>query len=154
LEHREPRGQPFTWPYDAPDRVLYSRVLTPDPTSSFRLALAYGEDPDWKEHGRWYCVAWFWPLLPDSPSRGCGRVDIVNTGLMLEGTSPVVGTFTHYVGVAADEVARIVIFYEDGYVQPVSVNDNVFSFYVATNKSSKLAAYDDEGHVLRVFSLR
>jgi hypothetical protein len=154
LERREPRGEPFTWPYDSPDRILYSRVLTPDPTSSFRLALAYGEDPDWQKNGRWYCVAWFWPLLPDSPSRGCARVDIVSTGLMLEGTSPIVGSFTHYVGIAADEVARIAIFYEGGSVQRVPVNDNVFSFYVATNRSSKLVAYSDAGQVIRLFVLR
>jgi hypothetical protein len=154
LEHREPRGQPFTWPYDSPDRILYSRVLTPDPTSSFRLALAYGEDPDWQKNGRWYCVAWFWPLLPDSPNRGCGRVDLVRNGLMLSGTSTIVGSFTHYVGAAADEVARIAIFYEDGSVQRVPVNDNVVSFYVATNQSSKFVAYDDAGHVVQLFVLR
>jgi hypothetical protein len=154
LKRREPRGEPFSWPYDSPDRVLYSRVLTPDPTSSFRLALAYGEDPDWQKNGRWYCVAWFWPLMPDSPNRGCGRVDAVSAGLMLEGTSPIVGNFTHYVGVAADEVRRVAIFYEDGSVQRVPVNDNVFSFYVATNQSSKLVAYDDAGQVVSLFVLR
>jgi hypothetical protein len=154
LEHHEPRGEPFNWPYDFPNRVLYSRVLTPDATSSFRVALAYGEDPDWQENGRWYCLAWFWPLMPDSWSRGCGRVDLVHNGLMLEGTSPVVGAFTHYVGIAADKVARISIFYEDGSVQRVPVNDNVFSFYLATNQSSKLVAYDDAGRVVRLFMLR
>ena len=155
LERREPRGEPFTWTYDFPDRILYSRVLTPDPTSSFRLALAYGEDPDWQKNGRWYCTAWFWPLMPDSWSRGCGRANLVSTGLTLEGTSPsIVGSFIHYVGVAADGVARIAIFYEDGSVQRVPVNDNVFSFYVATNQSSKFVAYDAAGQVVRVFVLR
>lgn len=155
LERGEPRGEPFTWPYDFPDRILYSRVLTPDPTSSFRLALAYGEDPDWQKNGRWYCTAWFWPLMPDSWSRGCGRANLVSTGLTLEGTSPsIVGSFIHYVGVAADGVARIAIVYEDGSVERVPVNDNVFSFYVAINQSSKFVAYDASGQVVRVFVLR
>jgi hypothetical protein len=153
LERREPRGEPFAWPYDSPDRILYSRVLTPDATSSFRLALAYGEDRDWQKNGRWYCLAWFWPLMPDSSGRGCGRVDLIRAGLMLEGTSHIVGDFTHYVGIAADEVAGIAIFYEDGSVQRVPVNDNVFSFYLATNQGSKLIAYDDAGQVVRVFVL-
>jgi hypothetical protein len=72
---------------------------------------------------------------------------------MLEGTSHIVGDFTHYVGIAADEVAGIAIFYEDGSVQRVPVNDNVFSFYLATNQGSKLIAYDDAGQVVRVFML-
>jgi hypothetical protein len=154
LDRRESRGQPYEWPYDSPRRILYSRVLTPDATSSFRLALAYGEDPDWQENGRWYCLAWFWPLVPDSWSRGCTRVDEVRTGLTLEGTSPIVGGFGHYVGVAADEVERIAIFFADGSVQRVPVTDNVFSFYVATNQSSKLVAYDDAERVVRVLLLR
>jgi hypothetical protein len=154
LERRELRGEQFVWPYDSPDRILYSRVLTPDPTSSFRLALAYGEDRDWQKNGRWYCLAWFSPLLPDSSSRGCGRVDLIRAGLMLEGTSHIIGDFTHYVGIAADGVARIAVFYKDGSVQRVSVNDNVFSFYLATNQSSKLVAYDDAGRVVRMFVLR
>ena len=73
---------------------------------------------------------------------------------MVEGTSPIVGSFTHYVGISADEVARIAIFYEDSSVQRVPVNDNVFSFYVGTNQSSKLVAYDDAGKVVSLFVLR
>jgi hypothetical protein len=32
LQRGEPRGEPFAWPYPFPDRVLYSRMLAPDPT--------------------------------------------------------------------------------------------------------------------------
>jgi hypothetical protein len=154
LERGVPRGEPFTWSYGFPDRVLSSRVVAPDASSSFRLAVAYGEDPDWQKNGRWYCVAWFWPLLPDSPSRACGRAGLVGNGLMLQGTSPVPSSFTHYVGLTADEVARIAIFYEDGSVQRVPVTDNAVSFHVARNRSSKLVAYDDVGRVVQLFVIR
>jgi hypothetical protein len=154
LERGEPRGEPFAWPYPFPDRVLYSRLLAPDPTSSFRLAVAYGEDPDWQENGRWFCTAWLWPLVPDSRSnRGCGRANLIDSGLTYLGTSPLAGGFPHYVGLASDAVARIEIFYEDGSTQNVPLIDNVFSFYVAADLHSKLVAYDREGQVVTIHLL-
>jgi len=154
LERGEPRGEPFEWPYDFPRRVLYSRMLQPDSSSSFRFALAHGEDPDWRENGRWYCTAWFWPLVPGSrSSRGCGRDYLVSAGLTMQGVSPVAGGFPHYVGLASDDVGRIEIFYEDGSTQPVALTDNVFSFYVAADLHSKIAAYDHQGRVVSVHVL-
>jgi hypothetical protein len=154
LERREPRGEPFAWPYDFPDRILHARVVKPDPTSSFRVAVAYGEDPDWRENGRWFCLVWFWPLIPDSrSSAACTRTD-VGAGVMYHGRWPSAGQFPHYVGIAADEVARMEIFYEDGWKQSVPLQDNVFSFYVAGNQSSKLVAYDSAGRVVRIDRLR
>jgi hypothetical protein len=154
LERAEPRGEPFDWPYDFPDRVLYSRMLTPDPSSSFRIALAYGEDPDWRENGRWYCLAWLWPLVPGSlSSRGCGRDNLIDSGLTLEGVSLVAGGFPHYIGLASDDVGRIEIFYEDGSTQRVPLSENVFSFYLAADLHSKIVAYDREGRVVSIHLL-
>ena len=154
LERGEARGKPFDWPYNFPDRVLYSRVLAPDPASSFRLGVAYGEDPDWRANGRWYCLAWFWPLEPESTNRGCGRDYLVRTGLSYQGTWSGAGGFPHYVGIAADQVARIDVFYEDGSTQRVPLTDNVFSVYVVGNQHSKLVAYDGAGRVVRIDVLR
>jgi len=154
LERGEPRGEPFAWPYPFPDRVLYSRVLAPDPSSSFRLAVAYGEDPDWQENGRWFCTAWLWPTVPGSKSsRGCGRANLIDFGLHYLGTSPRAGGFPHYVGLAADAVGRIEIFYEDGSTQDVPLNDNAFSFYVNADLHSKIVVYDHEGRVVSVHLL-
>lgn len=154
LERGEPRGEPFEWPYDFPDRVLYSRMLAPDPSSSFRLGVAYGEDPDWRENGRWHCLAWFWPLVPGSLStRGCGRDNLIAAGLTYHGVSPVAGGFPHYVGLASDDVGRIEIFYEDGSAQQVPLRNNVFSFYVAADLHSKIVAYDHEGRVVSIHVL-
>jgi hypothetical protein len=154
LERGEPRGEPFAWPYPFPDRVLYSRMLSPDPTSSFRLAVAYGEDPDWQENGRWFCTAWLWPTVPSSKNdRGCSRGDLTGVGMSLLGTSPLAGGFPHYVGLASDAIGRIEIFYEDGSTQDVPLNDNAFSFYVAADLHSKIVAYDREGRVVSIHLL-
>jgi hypothetical protein len=154
LERGEPRGEPFRWPYGEPKRIIHSRMLTPDPESSFRLAIAYGEDDDWRANGRWYCLAWLWPLIPDSWSRGCARADTIDSGLMMEGAWPSAGQeFPHWVGLASDQVARIEIFYRDGSIQPVRLNNNVFSFYVAADQESKLVAYDQQGRVVRIMML-
>jgi hypothetical protein len=154
LERAEPRGEPFDWPYDVPDRVLHSRLLAPDPTSSFRIALAYGEDPDWRENGRWYCVAWLWPLVPGSlSSRGCGRDNLVDSGLTWQSVSPIAGGFPHNVGLASDDIGRIEIYYEDGSIQPVPLNNNVFSFYVVADIHSKIVAYDHAGRVVSIHLL-
>ena len=129
-------------------------MLAPDPSSSFRIALAYGEDPDWRRNGRWYCTAWLWPTVPGSlSSRGCGRDNLIDSGLTLQGVSPVVGGFPHYVGLASDDVGRIEIFYEDGSTQRVPLQDNVFSFYVAADLHSKIVAYDQQGRIVNVHLL-
>jgi hypothetical protein len=154
LRREEPRGEPFAWPFEFPTTVLYSRVVRPDPTSSFRVGIALGEDADWRENGRWYCLAWFWPLVPDSKTgRGCERVDNLKTGLTLQGTSSGFGEFPHWVGIASDDVTRLRIFYESGETKVVPIVDNVFSFYVDGVQGSKLVAYDAEGHTVRVIRL-
>ena len=154
LQRKEPRGDPFQWPFESPTTVLYSRVVRPDPTSSFRVGIALGEDADWRENGRWYCLAWFWPLVPDSKTgRGCGRVDNLKTGLTLQGTSSGFGEFPHWVGIASDDVARLRIFYESGDTKDVPIVDNLFSFYVDGVQGSKLVAYDAEGRTVRVVRL-
>jgi hypothetical protein len=154
LEHGEPRGEPFAWPYEFPDHVLYSRMLAPDPTSSFRLAVAYGQDPDWQENGRWFCTAWLWPLVPGSRNdRGCGRSSLIDSGLTYLGTSPLAGGFPHYVGLASDAIGRIELFYEDGSTQEVPLRDNAFSFYVAADLHSKLVVYDRDGSVVAIHLL-
>jgi hypothetical protein len=154
LERAESRGEPFSWPYEFPDRVLFSRTLAPDPSSSFRLAVAYGQDPDWRENGRWFCTAWLWPTVPGSKNdRGCARADAIRSGLTYLGTSPNAGGFPHYVGLASDAVGRIEIFYEDGSTQAIPLSDNAFSFYVAADQHSKLVAYDREGQVVMIHLL-
>ena len=155
LERGEPRGEPFSWPYRTPTHVLYSRVVRPDPTSSFRLGVAFGEDADWRENGRWYCLAWFWPLLPESKTGwGCGRADMLSTGLTLEGTwTSSYGEFPQFVGIASDQVARLKLFYKDGSTKEVPIVDNLFSFYVDGAQASKLVAYDSVGRVVRIMRL-
>jgi hypothetical protein len=154
LELGEPRGQSFQWPYAFPDRVLYSRLLAPDPSSSFRIALAYGEDPDWRENGRWLCIAWLWPTVPGSlSSRACSRYGLIDSAMTLRGVSPIAGGFPHYVGLVSDDVARVTIFYEDGLIQQVPVSDNAFSFHVAAELHSKIVAYDHEGRVVSIHLL-
>ena len=151
LDRGEARGQPFAWPSEYPQRILHSRMLAPDPTSSFRLGLASAEGTNWQTEGRWYCLAWLWPLAPASFSSMCTRADAVAAGLSISGAWPTAGQqFPLWVGMAADEVARIELFYRDGTTQPVPVSDNVFAFYTPRLEPVKLVAYDHEGRVVKI----
>ena len=151
LENGENRGEPFQWPEDYPQRILHVRMLTPDPSSSFRLALADAKGTNWQTNGKWLCLASLWPLVPGSFSSMCIRAESIDGGLNISGAWPSAAQqFPLWIGMASDDIARMKLFYRDGSTAPVALQDNVFTFYTRRGETVKLVAYDHEDRVVKV----
>ena len=151
LERGEARGEPFTFSDHGPQQVVHSRLLQPDPASSFRIGIAFAQGTNWQTNGGWYCISWLWPLIRDSGSNMCTRVESVDNGLMYAGAwmnSAV--QFPLWVGLASDDVARMELIHRDGTIVPVSLVDNVFSFQTTRGEAIKLVAYDSENRVVKI----
>jgi hypothetical protein len=151
LDRGEPRGEPFKFPGHGPMRIVEARLLEPDPATSFRVGVARSEGTDWRTAGRWYCLAWFWPLIRGSSMSMCSRDDPIETGLFYSASlmSSAV-QFPLWVGLAADEVAGLELYHRDGSVDAVSLVDNVFSFHTLRGEATKLVAYDKNDRVVRI----
>jgi hypothetical protein len=160
LVRGENRGDPFTWQDEsAPfaQRILFARAVTPDPNSSFRVALGYGEGSDGHTVRRWYCLTWLAPLIPGPNPRGClaWADDVDTSGWMITGGGKTLAEqFPHWIGIATDEIARLEVFHADGTSEAVPYNDNVFSFYTRRDEPSKLVGYDEAGRVVKIEVLR
>jgi hypothetical protein len=151
LERGEARGEPFQFPDHGPQRIVESRLLQPDPASSFRIGIAFAKGTNWQTNGGWYCLSWQWPLIRNSLSSMCARADSVETGLMYGGAwMSSALQFPLWVGLASDDVTRIELIHRDGSRVPVSLADNVFSFQTRRGEALKLVAYDSENRVVRV----
>jgi hypothetical protein len=151
LQRGEARGEPFTFPDQGPQRVIESRLLQPDPASSFRIGIAFAEGTAWQTKGGWYCLSWLWPLIPGSSSSMCTRAETIDSGLMYAGAwfnSAL--QFPLWVGLAPDDVARIELIHRDGTTVPVSLVDNVFSFQTTRGEAIKLVAYDSENRAVKI----
>lgn len=70
---RASRGEPYAWTGDPSLAVTTSRVLQPDPESSFKMAVAYGTSADGYER---YCFVWLWPLVKGTGSYGCALAGV------------------------------------------------------------------------------
>jgi hypothetical protein len=151
LERGEARGEPFTFPDHGPQRIVESRLLQPDPASSFRIGIGFARGTNWQTNGGWYCFTWLWPLIRDSSSSLCTRAESVDSGLVYAGAWMSSGLqFPLWVGLASDDVARIELVHGDGSKVPVPLADNVFSFQTRRGEAIKLVAYDSEDRVVRV----
>jgi hypothetical protein len=62
--------------------------------------------------------------------------------------------FPLWVGLAADEVARLELYRRDGSFDEVPLADNVFSFHTARGEAAKLVAYDKHDRVIRIEVVR
>jgi hypothetical protein len=150
LEREEPRGAPFDWPGDQP-AVAFARLLRPDPRSSFRVGVGYAKAVD-PENGDWLCLSWLWPLAERPLGYGCTRDAF--SDVTLQSTWPSGGEqFPLYVGLAADGVARITLFFANGRSEDVPVTDNVFTATIPQSMATKLVAYDADGRVVGVHVL-
>jgi hypothetical protein len=149
LERGESRGEPFEWP-SQPDVMVTSRVLQPNPAISFRLGVGFKEgDAD----GDWYCLAHLWPLVKGPLSHGCARADWVRGGIGFMGAWPNESQFALYVGLVADEVATLELYYESGDRRSIPLVDNAFAFQVRSFEPVKLVARDHDGRAVKILVL-
>lgn len=151
LERAEPRGEPFDWPKERSWQILYARTIQPDPTSPFRLAVAYAEGSGQTTVGKFYCFKWLWPLIANPGSTSCIRSDAIASGVAYTAELPNSGEqFPLWVGVAADEIERLELYYSEDVHRNIRIVDNVFAFQTRRGEPVKLVAYDHSGRVVKV----
>jgi hypothetical protein len=152
LEQGEARGEPYDWPGSSLAELVNSRVFQPDPTSSFRLGVAYGFGSDGAERVSWYCFAWLWPLVKGTTAWGCGRAGMPEGDITLE-SAGWSDQFSLYAGLAADGVASLELFFPNGSSEDVPIVSNVYAVQIPTFVYTKLVAYDAEHRVVGIHVL-
>jgi hypothetical protein len=149
LDHGEPRGQPYAWTGDPSLALTTSRVVQPDPESSFRMAVAYGTSADGYER---YCFVWLWPLVKGTGSYGCMLASVTGA-LPIFGAGVGADQFPLMSGLAADEVASLELFFPNGAHEDVPLTDNVYAFQAPRAVPTKLVAYDAQHRVVGIYML-
>jgi hypothetical protein len=150
LERGDARGEAFDWPRPTSHAMLTSRVLRPNPAMSFRLGVGFARGD---EHGDWYCLAHLWPLVKGPMSTMCARADWVRGGIGLAGAWPNETQFPLHVGLVADDVATLEVYYESGGRSSIPIVDNAFAFQAPFFEHVKLVARDAEGLVVKILVL-
>ena len=146
LDHGNPRGDPYAWTGGAMRTLKTSRVVQPDPTSSFRMAVASGTSTDGYER---YCFVWLWPLVKGTGSYGCLLAGVT----VIWGTGEGADQFPLMTGLAADEVASLELFFPNGAHENVPVTDNVYAFQAPRAVPTKLVVYDAQHRVVGIYML-
>ena len=149
LEQGEPRGEPYAWTGDPSLTLTTSRVVQPDPQSSFKMAVAYGTSADGHER---YCFVWLWPLVKGTGSYGCMLASVTGA-LPIFGAGVGADQFPLMSGLAADEVASLELFFPNGAHEDVPLTDNVYAFQAPLAVPTKLVAYDAQHRVVGIYML-
>jgi hypothetical protein len=150
LDRGELRGEPFTWPAETARSMVTSRLLRPNPGISFRLGVGFKPGD---ANGDWYCLAHLWPLVKGPVSHGCSRADWVRGGIGLMGAWPNESQFPLYVGLVADDVATLELYYASGGRRSIPLVDNAFAFQAPFFENVKLVARDRDGLVVKILVL-
>lgn len=149
LEQGEPRGEPYAWTGDPSLALMTSRVVQPDPQSSFKMAVAYGTSADGHER---YCFVWLWPLVKGTGSYGCMMASVTGA-LPIFGAGVGADQFPLMSGLAADEVVSLELFFPNGAREDVPLTDNVYAFQAPIAVPTKLVAYDAQHRVVGIYML-
>jgi hypothetical protein len=156
FELREERGEPVGDLLDklAPfGRPEFARLLTPDPSSSKRIALAElpGGLPGQPSRGPSLCA---YLITRGGTSGGCSPVgnafprDPFSFGWSAMGGGDQFATFS---GIASDDVARLEAFTATGNTISVPLADNTYLVEISLARLPvKLVAYDQEGRVIGI----
>lgn len=78
---------------------------------------------------------------------------LVRGGIGLSGAWPNETQFPLYVGLVADEVATLELYYESGGRRSIPIVENAFAFQAPFFEHVKLVARDAEGRVVRFLVL-
>lgn len=153
LERREPRGDPLA-DGSLGDRMVFGRLLRPDPNSFMRVRIALVAANSSADDGLTLCYG----VLHGVPGRAylClpfrdyfGRS---NPSALRVGAEQFGGNqYSLVSGIASDEVARIELFLATGERFSVPLKDNVFFAQAARAKfPARVVAYDSLGAVVGV----
>ena len=154
LDRHEPRGEPLDV---LPRRgrgivtrhVIFGRVITPDPARPLRVAVTLSHS----RHGHLPKGLCTWVISRGGGAGGgCAvRADMFARGPIVGGMGMGDGSseFMTEIGLASDDVARIVAFLRDGQKMPVLLVDNVYVVDIARSRlPARLVAYDADGRVI------
>ena len=154
LDRREPRGQPLdVLPWRGRGLVtrhaVFGRVIAPDPARPLRVAVTLSHS----RHGyrpKGLCT---WVIMRSGGAGGgCAvRADTFARGPITSGMGMGGGSseFQTVIGLASDDVTRIVAFLAGGQTMPVSLADNVYVVDIARSRlPARLVAYDAEQRVI------
>jgi hypothetical protein len=131
--------------------VVFGRIVTPDPSSPTRIALTLSASHNGgKPTG--LCT---WQITStNGVGGGCAvRADLFKSGPLSSGTGGGSGSgeFETFIGLASDDVHRIVAFLANGQTQPVTLTDNVYVTEIARSKlPARLVAYDSSDRIIGV----
>jgi hypothetical protein len=154
LNRREKRGGPL--PPQSYLALHFGRVIQPDPDDPVRVGVAIADATGFtRGHaitGNALCIVDFQPLMRGSGSSGCSPVPWQSGALMLGGwiDSPI----THFNGLAADGISRVVLFLTGGRKVEAALRDNVFAVAVPQAElGGKLVGYDAKGRVAAILEV-
>lgn len=156
LEQHEPRGEPLSvvpprlrggdrgGPHS---KIIYGRVLTPDPSQPLRVAVTLNA----QRHGgrpAGICTA---IVTKDGAGSGCALYPqtFAKTPLDFSWFGAGSGQFDVVAGVASDAVAKISALLANGQTLPAALHDNAFTVAVpVAHMPARLVAYDRSGTVI------
>jgi hypothetical protein len=151
LDRHEKRGSPL--PLQSYLTLHFGRVIQPDPDDPIRVGVAIADATGFtRGHaitGNALCVLDFQPLTRGAGSAGCSPVPFQRGALMLGSwmSSPI----THFNGLAADGITRVVLFLAGGRKVEAALRDNVFAVAVPQAElGGKLVGYDAKGRVAAI----
>ena len=155
LDRHEPRGQPLDVlpPRDrrlVVGHTVFGRIVAPDPARPLRVAITLSHS----RHGhrpKGLCIS----VITRSEGSGGGcavRADAFARSPFGPGIDMMRSSSSEFVtdvGLASDDVARIVAFLADGGTMPVSLADNAYVVDIARFRlPARLVAYDAEQRVI------
>jgi hypothetical protein len=151
LDRREKRGSPL--PLQPYLTLHFGRVIQPDPDDPIRVGVAVANASGFtRGHaitGNALCVVDFQPLMRGAGSAGCSPVPFQRGALMLGSwmSSPI----THFNGLAADGITRVVLYLAGGRKVEAALRDNVFAVAVPQAElGGKLVGFDAKGRVAAI----
>jgi hypothetical protein len=154
VNRREKRGGPL--PPQSYLALHFGRVIQPDPDDPVRVGVAIADATGFtRGHaitGNALCIVDFQPLMRGPGSSGCSPVPWQSGALMLGGwiDSPI----THFNGLAADGISRVVLYLTGGRKVEAALRDNVFAVAVPQAElGGKLVGYDAKGRVAAILEV-
>lgn len=151
LARREKRGSPL--PHQRDITLHFGRVIQSDPDDPIRVGVATADATGFtRGHaitGNALCVVDFQPLTRAAGSVACSPEPFQHGGLMLGGwlASPI----THFNGLAADGITRVVLYLASGRKVEAALKDNVFAVAVPQAElGGELVGYDAKGRVAAI----
>jgi hypothetical protein len=154
LERHEPRGEPLdviparTRRHILPN-LIFGRVISPSNEGPLRVAVTLNADRGAPHVPAGICT---WLVMRGGAGGGCSRRDqIFSRGPLTLSVSLAGGSdaFATAVGLASDDVDKLVVFSARGEEFAVPLVDNVFAVSLARAKlPARLVAYDDGGAVI------